>query len=177
MLKKTIMVLALAAIAAGAAGATHNNSVEVGVLPLFIGNINGLYMRNINGMFSVGGGGGYSPLGYLFVSAEDDITWHYGNIKGVFRFHPLGESRRLYLQVEANGDFHFLKEDSTGETATVTMITPAALVGWRWIIADRATVNVAGGSGYITGDIDVGDEHVDFEGIRPRFDLNLGFAF
>jgi hypothetical protein len=177
MFRRTAIMVALVAITAVTAAATYNNSVEAGVLPLFIGNINALYMRNLTGMISVGAGGGYSPLGYLFVDVEDDITWHYGNVKGVFRFHPLGESRRLYVQVEASGDFHSLKEDSTGETASVTMITPAALIGWRWIIADRATLNVAGGSGYISGDIDVGDEHVDFEGIRPRFDLNLGFAF
>jgi len=51
------------------------------------------------------------------------------------------------------------------------------VIGWRFVTANRATITLGAGSGYISGDINVGDEHIDFEGIRPRFNVDLGFLF
>jgi hypothetical protein len=156
--------------------ADYNNEVDIGILSLFWGNFNGRYERNLNDYISLAVGGGFSPNGYLFVS-EEDVDWKYYNVNGIFRFYPLGNFRSLYAQVEVNGDFHDLTDESTGDTATVTMVTPAVVVGWRWVVAQRATITLGAGSGYASGNLDVGDEEIDIEGIRPRFDFNLGFLF
>lgn len=178
----------LCALLAGAFGAPalsfagdFKNEVDVGVLSLIVGNFNGRYERDLNGYLAVAGGAGFSPMGYLFVSGEEEgIDWKYYNVNALVRLYPLGNFRGLYAQAEVFYDIHKIKDTSgavTGETATVGMVTPAMVIGWRFVIADRATITLGGGSGYITGDLDVGDEHVDFEGIRPRFNLDLGFLF
>lgn len=156
--------------------ADYNNEIDVGILSLFWGNFNARYERNFNDYLSLAAGGGFSPNGYLFVS-DDDVDWKYYNLNGIFRFYPLGNFRGLYAQAEVSGDFHDLTEKSTGETATVTMVTPAVVVGWRWVIAQRATITLGAGSGYASGNLEVGDVKIDIEGIRPRFDFNLGFLF
>ncbi|NIT35039.1 MAG: DUF3575 domain-containing protein [candidate division Zixibacteria bacterium] len=175
-MRKTLLVTAVAALAAPALGADFNNEVDVGILSLFWGNFNARYERNLNDYISLAGGGGFSPNGYLFVS-DEDVDWKVYNVNGIFRFYPLGNFRGLYAQAEVSGDFHNLKDKSTGDTAKVTMVTPAVVVGWRWVIAQRATITLGAGSGYASADLEVGDEVIKFEGVRPRFDFNLGFMF
>jgi len=179
MLKRAVWFLALAAVfftAVPAAGTEYNNEIDVGILSLFWGNFNARYERNLNGYIALAGGAGFSPTGYLFIEHED-IDWKYYNVNGLFRFYPLGGFRGLYIQAEVNAEFHDLKDDSTGDTATATWITPAAVVGWRWVVAERATITLGAGSGYASVDLYVGDEHIEAEGVRPRFDFNLGFLF
>lgn len=171
-------LLAVVVLASGVpAGATdYKNEIDVGILSLFWGNFNARYERNLNGFISVAGGAGFSPNGYLFIE-HDDVDWTYFNVNGLVRFYPLGGFQRLYVQAEVNAEFHDLKDESTGETATMTWVTPAAVVGWRWVIAERATLTLGAGSGYASADADVGDTHLEVEGIRPRFDFNLGYLF
>lgn len=54
---------------------------------------------------------------------------------------------------------------------------PGVVVGWRWVVAQRATITLGAGSDYASADLDVGDEVIEIEGIRPCFDFNLGFLF
>ncbi|UCH78359.1 MAG: DUF3575 domain-containing protein [Candidatus Coatesbacteria bacterium] len=179
MLRNSLLgFLAVVVLASGApAGATdYNNEVDIGILSLFWGNFNARYERNLNGYISLAAGGGFAPNGYLFID-HDDVDWKYYNVNGLVRFYPLGGFQRLYVQAEVNAEFHDLKDESTGDTATATWITPAAVIGWRWVVAERATITLGAGSGYASADITVGDTHLDTEGVRPRFDFNLGFLF
>jgi hypothetical protein len=179
MARRVMCLIGVAAVlftAAPAAATSYNNEVDIGILSLFWGNFNARYERNLNGYISLAVGGGFSPNGYLFI--EDEGTdWKYYNVNGLVRFYPLGGFQRLYVQAEVSGDFHHIEDESTGETATATVIVPAMLVGWRWVIAERATITLGAGSGYANLDVNVGDAHIEAEGVRPRFDFNLGFLF
>jgi hypothetical protein len=179
MFKRAVQFLTLAAIlltAVPAAGTEYKNEIDVGILSLFWGNFNARYERNLGDYVALAGGAGFSPTGYIFIEHEG-VDWKYYNVNGLVRFYPLGGFQRLFFQGEVSGDFHDLEDESTGDTATATLIVPAVLVGWRWVIADRATLTLGAGSGYASVDVYVGDEHIEAEGVRPRFDFNLGFLF
>ena len=171
-----IGVTAALIAAAPAAAVDYNNEIDIGILSLFWGNFNARYERNLNGYISLAGGGGFSPNGYMLIDPEG-TDWKYYNVNGLVRFYPLGGFQRLYFQAEVSGDFHNIKDESSGDTATASLIVPAAVLGWRWVIADRATLTLGAGSGYFNLDVTVGDERIEAEGVRPRFDFNLGFLF
>lgn len=179
MIKRTACYLVLAALfftAVPAAATEYRNEIDVGILSLMWGNFNARYERNLSEYVTLAGGAGFSPTGYIFIE-HDGVDWKYYNVNGLVRFYPLGGSQRLFFQAEVSGDFHDLEDESTGDTATATLIVPAVLVGWRWVIADRATLTLGAGSGYASVDVYVGDEHIEEEGVRPRLDFNLGFLF
>jgi hypothetical protein len=175
-MRKMLLVTAVAALAAPAFAADYNNEVDVGILSLAWGNFNARYERNLNDYISLAGGGGFSPNGYMFVS-DEGFDWKYYNVNGNVKFYPLGTFRGLFIQGEVNVDFHDLTYKHTGETAKCTMVMPGVVVGWRWVVAERATITLGAGSDYAYADLEVGDEVIEFEGIRPRFDFNLGFLF
>jgi len=169
--------------AAGAAyGAPFNNEIDVGIFGLVTGDYAVYYERNLSDYVALGGGGGYSPRSSLwmdFGDLLDDMRWRYAHVKADGKLFPLGNSKGLYIQAEVNADFITLEDKNTGATARYTNVWPGALVGWRWVVAERATISVAGGSGYNTRtEYDVGDVTLTTDSeIRPRVDLNLGFLF
>lgn len=161
-----------------AAGADYHNEIEVGILPLFVGYFNARYDRDLNGYFALFGGAGFSPAGYIFAEYDNDaFDWTYVNVNAGGQFFPLADYRRVFLQAEVNGHFNSVRNKSTGEKGKVFILMPGALVGWKWVVADRATLTLAAGSGFADKDIDAAGTHVDFAGIRPRLDFNLGFMF
>jgi hypothetical protein len=177
------MACAAALAAAGVAyGAPFNNEIDVGIFGLVSGDYGVHYERNLNDYFALGGGAGYSPRSYLwldFGDLLDDMRWRYGHVKADGKLYPLGKFKGLYIQAEVNADFITLEDKNDGTTAHYTNVWPGALVGWRWVVAERATISVAGGSGYNTRtEYVVGDVTLttDTE-IRPRLDFNLGFLF
>jgi hypothetical protein len=176
VLSAAVSVLAVTA----APAATYNNEVDVGVLVLFIGNINGRYERNINDYVAVVAGAGYMPHGYVFIPDEERDKfeyWRITTINGAVKFFPLGDFRRLYFQGEINVDFHSVEELGTGATGSATAYRPGAVVGWRWVIAERATLTVGAGSDYLEIHARAGDTEGTLDGIWPRLDFNLGFLF
>ena len=172
------LTCAVATLAALPAAADYHNEVNVGILPLFVGYFNARYEYNFNGYWAVFGGGGFSPAGYIFTDYDDDdFDWTYVNANVGGQFFPLANFRRVFLQAEVNAHFNTVRNKNTDEKGSVFVLMPGALVGWKWVIADRATLTLAGGSGYAQKDIDAAGTHVDFQGIRPRLDFNLGFMF
>ncbi len=182
-MRRWMWLAAAAALSAGTAGAADfNNEFDVGIFSLVVGNFNGRYERNLNDFAAVFGGAGFAPEGYLFIDVDqetlDAVEWTYANVNLGGKLYPLGTFRGLYLQLEVNGDFHNLKEKSSGATSSEFSLRPAMLIGWRWVIANRATLTVGGGSGYVSNNtLQVGATTVEFSRIRPRVDINLGFLF
>lgn len=163
-----------------AAAAPYNNEIDVGVLGLFIGNFNARYERNLNDYVALVGGAGFMPRAYFFVPEEElekFDSWRVVVVNGAVKLFPMGEFRRLYIQGELNVDFHTVKEEGTGLTGSATVYRPGAVVGWRWIVAERATITVGAGSDYLSLHARAGDTEGEVEGIWPRLDFNLGFLF
>jgi hypothetical protein len=176
-----VVSAALTAFAsAPAPAAQYNNEIDVGVLSLFIGNMNAGYERNLNGYVALVGRAGFMPRAYIFISDEDRDkfeSWRVVTVSGGAKLFPLGEFRRLYVQGEINVDFHSVEEKDTGRTGSATVYRPGAVIGWRWVIAERATLTVGGGSDYVNVQAKAGDTEAEAEGIWPRVDFNLGFLF
>ena len=182
-LKLMLIIFTTTVFTGGAArAADYSNEIDVAIAGLVSGDFGAYYERNLNGYFGVGGGGGYSVRRELFADVDEDllenINWSFGHVRAFGKLYPLGGFRRLYLQVEMNGTFDSFEDKDTGATASESFIWPAGLIGWRWIIAERATINLAGGSGYATEkDVRLGDTTITFGALRPRVDLNVGFLF
>ncbi len=177
-----VTVVATLVAAGTSLGADYGNEVELSIAGLVSGDYGAYYERNLNGYFSVGGGGGYATRRELFVDVTPDITdlvdWTFGHGRVAGKLYPLGGFRRLFLQMEINAEFHRFKEKESGATTSVTTVWPAGLLGWRWIIAERATITLAGGSGYGSReDVTVGTTSFTMGAFRPRVDLNIGFLF
>lgn len=174
-----ILGVVLVLIAAAALAADYSNHVDVGVFGLFIGNYGAHYERSLTDILSVRAGASFMPkfMHIYHPDNENDITtWtvFQTNVGGFL--WPLGDNRRLFLLIETGVDFHNVKSNE-GDTGSATAFRPGALVGWRWIIAERATVTVGGGSDYISIHARAGDEEGTWEGIWPRGEFGLGFLF
>ncbi len=180
---KLVVVLSAAFSVLGAASAgaaQYNNEIDVGVLGLFVGSFNGRYERNVNDYVAIVAGAGFMPYAYIFIPDEERDkfeSWHIATVNGAVKFFPLGEFRRLYFQGELNVDFHSVEEKDTGATGSATVYRPGAVIGWRWVIAERATLTLGAGSDYFSIHARAGDTEGTADGVWPRLDFNLGFLF
>jgi len=178
-MKTTVVLILLAAAASPTLAAPYNNHVDIGVLGFFIGNYGAHYERNLNDYFSVRAGGSFMPAFasiYHPDNEESIASWVVFQTTVGGAFWPLGGFRRLFVMAEMGTDFHSVKSES-GDTGSAVALRPGALIGWRWVIADRATLTLGGGSDYISVHAKAGDEEGVWTGIWPRAEFGLGYLF
>jgi hypothetical protein len=179
---------ATAALAGSAAGP---NELEVTVLPI-IGTAAGVelaYGRALTDHTELLVGVGYAPID-LYVEAVwggDNNSKGIARAKGGVRYDFSGDGRGLYVQGEVAyhvNRFEVYRYETAGRpwrgwvTVEKGSAVPAAVVGWRWVFADRLSLRLGGGiGGNIPWDVsEVGDEP-DLAPAFPRLDGILGITF
>jgi hypothetical protein len=161
----------------------YSNSLEVAILPVFWANLDARYEYAFNEVLSAFGDLGYAPAGsaLLFSNASSNSNLEYSFAHGAAGVcvYPTAPSRGLYFQL--SGDYYYfsLKDKYDGSKASYSRyMVPAMMIGWKWVIADRAILRLGGGSGYGSGgNMAAGYETIEWNKIQSRLDFNLGFMF
>lgn len=139
---------------------------------MFAANLNLSYERALSDMFSVLAGVDIGPIGSLALAmGEVNSTNHadFGVYGGV-NLYPVKRMEALFVQLYAAYYLtHFKTNDFDGNPIpdVNTMIAPGMMVGWKFRVADKATICLGGGSGY--------DSNMDK--VKARLSATLGVFF
>lgn len=160
----------------------YSNSLEVAVLPVFWANLDVRYDYAFSDIFSAFGNLGFAPAGSnLLFSETDSDYWKYSFAHAAVGIcvYPTAPSRGLYFQLSGDGyRFNVKNKTEDLEASFTRYMAPAMMIGWKWIISDRAVIRLGGGSGFGSGGaMVVGDSAMEWKEVQSRFDLNLGFLF
>jgi hypothetical protein len=173
-MNKTLGLLLIVCICSvWAAEATrYDNNVALEVPPMFNANLNISYERALSDMFSVVAGVDIAPIGSLALELGEN-SWanhsDYGVYGGV-NLYPVKRMEALFIQIYgAYYLTHFKEKDWDGNVIPDenTVIAPGMMVGWKFRVADKATICLGGGSGY--------DSNTD--NVKARLSAMLGVFF
>ncbi len=184
-MKRIAVVLSTVALASAvtlgpASAVTYKNEVYfapsvITFYPIILGSPVLGYGRVLTGRVSFIFGLGYSPEGYEGWMSNGDTKWQ--NVitgSAALRVFTGGEAKGFFLQPEVGVRYSPKKEiyRSGGygwETETGTNITPAFLLGWRWLaLNDRLSLSLAPG---------VAANTVGYLPVVPRLDFFMGVNF
>ncbi len=154
-MNKTLGLILILCVAAGWAAEAnrYDNNVALEVPPMFAANLNLSYERALGDMFSVLAGVDIGPIGSLALEMGNN-SWEshadYGVYGGV-NIYPVKHLEALFVQIYgAYYMTHFKSNDFEGNPIPdeTTVVAPGMMVGWKFRVADKATICLGGGSGY-----------------------------